>query len=165
VDHFARRHLSGNYPLLCRCQRQGRSQGAMLMSRSFLNRLAFALGLLLGTVFSSSSLLKAQTDGLPRSVDITVQVLDGRNDKPVPVQRVLVFVGASSEAAKSHAEHTDLTTDKNGLGLSESTRTKRNGCRCGPTDVCSVIPIPTKAASGSTRSCLLGSSHRIAAAK
>jgi len=71
---------------------------------------------LLGAVFPSTALLKAQTDGVPKSVDISVQVLDGRNGKPIPNQRVLVFVGGSSEAAKSHAEHTDLTTGKDGLG-------------------------------------------------
>lgn len=85
------------------------------MSRSILHRLPVAM-CLLGAVFPSAALLKAQTDGVPKSVDISVQVLDGRNGKPIPNQRVLVFVGGSSEAAKSHAEHTDLTTDKDGLG-------------------------------------------------
>jgi hypothetical protein len=66
--------------------------------------------------FSSGSFSKAQTEVVPASLDIAVQVLDGRNGKPIPNQRVLVFVGGSSEAAKSHAEHTDLTTDKDGLG-------------------------------------------------
>jgi len=87
------------------------------MSRPILYRFPVALCFVLGAVFSSSSLLKAQTDGVPKSVDIAVQVLDGRNGKPIANQRVLVFVGASSEAAKSHAEHTDLTTDKDGLGI------------------------------------------------
>lgn len=85
------------------------------MSGSIQNRLAFGL-CFVAALFSSGSLSKAQTDGVPKSVDISVQVLDGRNGKPIPNQRVLVFVGGSSEAVKSHAEHTDLTTDKDGVG-------------------------------------------------
>ena len=86
------------------------------MSRSILHRLPVAMCLVLGAVIPPTTLLKAQTEGVPKSVDISVQVLDGRNGKPIPNQRVLVFVGSSAEAAKSHAEHTDLTTDKDGLG-------------------------------------------------
>lgn len=85
------------------------------MSRPIQKRLAVAL-CFVAAVFPSGSLSMAQTNGVPKSVDIAVQVLDGRNGKPIPNQRVLVFVGGSSEAAKSHAEHTDLTTDKDGLG-------------------------------------------------
>lgn len=83
------------------------------MGGSIQNGLAVGL-CFVASVFSSGS--KAQTEGVPKSVDIAVQVLDGRNEKPIPNQRVLVFVGGSREAAKSHAEHTDLTTDKDGLG-------------------------------------------------
>jgi len=86
------------------------------MSRPILHRLPVALCLVLGAVFPPTSILKAQTGGVPKSVEIAVQVLDGRNGKPMPNQRVLVFVGTLSEAAKSHAEHTDLTTDKDGMG-------------------------------------------------
>jgi len=86
------------------------------MSRSILHRLSVAMWLVVGTVFSSTTLPKAQTEGVPKNVDIAVEVLDGRNGKPIPNQRVLVFVGASSEAAKSHAEHMDVTTDNDGLG-------------------------------------------------
>lgn len=75
-----------------------------------------AVVLCLAAVLSSSWLSKAQTESVSKRVDIAVRVLDGRNGRPIPNQRVLVFVGASSEAAKSHAEHTDLTTDKDGVG-------------------------------------------------
>lgn len=104
--------------LQCREDSRVRTRGieGMLMSRSILHRLPVAMCLVLGTVVPSTALLKAQTDGVPKSVDITVQVLDGRNGKPIPNQRVLVFGGGSSEAAKSHAEHSDLTTDKDGFG-------------------------------------------------
>jgi hypothetical protein len=85
------------------------------MSGPIQSRLAVGL-CFVAAVFSSGSLSKAQTKGVPGSVDIAVQMLDGRNGKPIPNQRVLVFVGGLSEAAKSHAEHTDLTTDKDGLG-------------------------------------------------
>jgi hypothetical protein len=86
------------------------------MSGPIQNRLVVAL-CFVAAVFSSGSLSKAQTESVPGTVDIAVQVLDGRNGKPIPNQRVLVFIGGSSEAAKSHAEHTDLTTDKDGLGI------------------------------------------------
>ena len=69
------------------------------------------------SVLSSSALSKAQTEGMPRTVDIAVQVLDGRSGKPIPSQRLLVFVGNSSEEARGHAEHTELTTDKDGVGM------------------------------------------------
>lgn len=85
------------------------------MSSLIRNRLTVA-ACFLAAVLSSSSLSKAQTDGVPKNVDIAVQMLDGRNGKPIPNQRILVFVGGSSDAAKSHAEHTDLTTDKDGRG-------------------------------------------------
>ena len=39
---------------------------------------------------------------------ITVQVLDGRNGKPLADQHVLVFTGLSSDAVKTHAQHTAL---------------------------------------------------------
>jgi hypothetical protein len=127
------------------------------MSRSILHRLPVAMCLVLGAVFPSTALLKAQTDGVPKSVDISVQVLDGRNGKPIPNQRVLVFVGGSSEAAKSHAEHTDVTTDKDGLGTLRVHPDQTQWIQVWAEDGCSVIPIPTKAASVSIRSCRPGS--------
>ncbi|MES2222220.1 MAG: hypothetical protein V4587_14795 [Acidobacteriota bacterium] len=60
--------------------------------------------------------IKAQNTGMEKTLDITVQVLDGRNGKPLADQHVLVFTGTSSGAVKSHAEHTGLTTGKDGVG-------------------------------------------------
>ena len=85
------------------------------MSGAIQNRLAVGL-CFAAAVFSSGSLSNAQTESVLARVNIAKQVLDGRNGKPIPNQRVLIFVGWSSEAAKSHAEHTDLTADKDGLG-------------------------------------------------
>lgn len=85
------------------------------MGRSVRDRLTVA-ACSIAAIVCFSSVLKAQTEGMPQSVDIAVQVLDGRNGSPIPNQRVLVFVGGSSEAAKSHAAHTDLSTDRDGLG-------------------------------------------------
>ena len=51
-----------------------------------------------------------------KTLDITVQVLDGRNGKPLADQHVLVFTGLSSDAVKTHAQHTGVTTDKDGVG-------------------------------------------------
>ena len=60
-----------------------------------------------------STMMKAQTD---KTLDITVQVLDGRNGKPLADQHVLVFTGLSADAVKTHAQHTGVTTDKDGMG-------------------------------------------------
>jgi hypothetical protein len=70
----------------------------------------------LGGLLLFGPVLGAQNAGMPRTIDIAVHALDGRNGKPLANQHLLVFVGSSGAAAKSHAEHTDLTTDKNGLG-------------------------------------------------
>jgi hypothetical protein len=51
-----------------------------------------------------------------KTLDITVQVLDGRNGKPLEDQHVLVFTGLSADAVKTHAQHTGVTTDKDGMG-------------------------------------------------
>jgi hypothetical protein len=59
---------------------------------------------------------KTQSAGKGESLLITVQVLDGRNGKPLADQHVLVFTGISINAAKSHAAHTELTTEKTGAG-------------------------------------------------
>jgi protocatechuate 3,4-dioxygenase beta subunit len=64
-------------------------------------------------VLLCSTMMKAQTD---KTLDITVQVLDGRNGKPVADQHVLVFTGLSAAAVKTHAQHTGVTTDKDGMG-------------------------------------------------
>jgi hypothetical protein len=61
-------------------------------------------------------MLTAQNAGMVKTIDIVVQALDGRNGKPLANQHLLVFTGTSSNAVKSHAEHTGLTTDKDGVG-------------------------------------------------
>ncbi len=61
---------------------------------------------LVGLLMLSTTLATAQT------LDITVQVLDGRNGKPLADQHVLVFTGLSADAVKTHAQHTRVTTDK-----------------------------------------------------
>ncbi len=86
------------------------------MKRAIVNQLSGPMCSLAG-LFFCGVVLVAQNASMPRSIDITVQVLDGRNGKPIPNQRLLVFVGKSSEAARSHAEHTDLTTGRDGLGM------------------------------------------------
>ena len=59
------------------------------------------------------TMMMAQTD---KTLDIMVQVLDGRNGKPMADQHVLVFTGLSADAVKTHAQHTGVTTDKSGMG-------------------------------------------------
>jgi hypothetical protein len=64
-------------------------------------------------VLLCSTMMKAQTD---KTLDITMQVLDGRNGKPLADQHVLVFTGLSADAVKTHAQHTGVTTGKDGMG-------------------------------------------------
>jgi len=70
---------------------------------------------LIGVLLLSAT-MKAQNTGMAKTLDITVQVLDGRNGKPLTDQHVLVFTGPSSDAVKTHAQHTGVTTDKDGMG-------------------------------------------------
>lgn len=85
------------------------------MKQTIVNQVPLAM-CSLAVVFFSGAGAWAQNGSMPRTIDIAVQALDGRNGKPLANQHLLVFVGDSSDAAKSHAEHTDLTTDKNGIG-------------------------------------------------
>lgn len=64
----------------------------------------------------STTILTAQTGATAKTIDIVVQALDGRNGKPLANQHLLVFTGLSGDAVKSHAEHTGLTTNKDGIG-------------------------------------------------
>ncbi len=73
-------------------------------------------GLLIGVLLLGSA-LKAENAGMEESLKITVQVFDGRSGKPLKDQHVLVFTGLSSNAVKSHAQHTGVTTDKDGVGM------------------------------------------------
>jgi hypothetical protein len=59
----------------------------------------------------------AQSSATEQSLKITVQVLDGRNGKPPKNQHVMVFTGSSSDAVKTHAQHTELVTNEAGLGI------------------------------------------------
>jgi hypothetical protein len=70
----------------------------------------------LAGLFLFSNAVVGQTGVPAEAVNITVQALDGRNAKTLANQHLLVFTGASVDAVKSHAAHTGLTTDKNGLG-------------------------------------------------
>lgn len=78
------------------------------------NRYA-GVGFLAG-VFLAGGAAVSQNPGTSKTLDIMVQVLDGRNGKPLADQHVLVFTGPSSDAVKTHAQHTGVTTDKDGMG-------------------------------------------------
>lgn len=80
-----------------------------------MNPLNVGICFLAGVLLSSGAAV-AQSRAMAQTTDIVVQALDGRNGKPLANQHLLVFTGASSDAVKSHAEHTGLTTNKNGLG-------------------------------------------------
>ena len=80
-----------------------------------MNRLCVGICSVAGT-FLFVAILTGQNGGVKKAVDIQVQAVDGRNGKPLEKQHLLVFTGISSDAVKSHAEHTGLTTDKDGLG-------------------------------------------------
>ena len=47
---------------------------------------------------------------------IMVEVVDGRNGKPLPHQHLLVFTGESGESVQNHTGHTDILTDDHGIG-------------------------------------------------
>ena len=70
----------------------------------------------LAGVFLSGGAAVAQNPGTQKTLDIMVQVLDGRNGKLLADQHVMVFTGPSSDAVKTHAQHTGVTTDKDGMG-------------------------------------------------
>jgi len=70
----------------------------------------------LAGVLLFGAMAKAQNAGMQKTLDITVQVLDGRNEKPMADQHVLVFTGLSADAVKTHAQHTGVTTDTSGIG-------------------------------------------------
>mgnify|MGYP001548450220 CR=1 FL=1 len=70
----------------------------------------------LAGVLLFGAMVKAQNAGMQKTLDIMVQVLDGRNGKPMADQHVLVFTGLSADAVKTHAQHTGVTTDKSGIG-------------------------------------------------
>ncbi len=80
-----------------------------------MSRLNVGMCLLAGVILSSGVAV-AQRGAMAQTMVIVVQALDGRNGKPLANQHLLVFTGISSDAVKSHAEHTGLTTDKDGLG-------------------------------------------------
>jgi hypothetical protein len=48
---------------------------------------------------------------------IVIQVVDGRNGKPIPREHVLVFQGATAEDIRALNSHADLQTDANGVAL------------------------------------------------
>jgi hypothetical protein len=80
-----------------------------------INRLNIGVCFLVVALLSSGAAV-AQRGATAKTMDIVVQALDGRNRKPLANQHLLVFTGVSSDGVKSHAEHTGLTTDKDGLG-------------------------------------------------
>lgn len=83
------------------------------MNKAIINSLGICT---LAGVLLPGATIKAQNVGLERPLNITVQVLDGRNGEPLKEQHLLVFTGISSSAVKSHAQHTELVTDKSGIG-------------------------------------------------
>lgn len=85
------------------------------MVSAILGRLNLGLSFLVG-VFLFGTTLSAQNGAMAKAIDIVVQAVDGRSGKPLANQHLLVFTGPSSEAVKSHAEHTGLTTNKEGVG-------------------------------------------------
>jgi hypothetical protein len=55
---------------------------------------------------------------------LTLVAVDGRNGKPLPSQRLLVFIGESQEGVRLHKQSLDVTTDRNGLAVLPITQTK-----------------------------------------
>jgi hypothetical protein len=80
-----------------------------------MNRSKIGVCVLAGAFLSNGPAM-AQSRAIALTMDIVVQALDGRNGKPLSKQHLLVFTGVSTDALKSHAKHTGLTTDKDGFG-------------------------------------------------
>ncbi len=57
----------------------------------------------LGGFLLFGAMAKAQNAGMQKTLDITVQVFDGRNGKPMADEHVLVFTGLSADAVKTRA--------------------------------------------------------------
>ena len=55
---------------------------------------------------------------------LTLVAVDGRNGKPLPSQRLLVFTGESQEDVRLHKQSLDVTTDRNGLAVLPISQTK-----------------------------------------
>ena len=88
-----------------------------------------------------------------KTLDITVQVLDGRNGKPLADQHVLVFTGLSSDAVKTHAQHTGVTTDKEGMGTITIYPGETQWLQVFTDGASLASPTPTRPASASATSC------------
>jgi hypothetical protein len=63
------------------------------------------------------------TSALAQDTKLTLMALDGRNGKPLPTQRLLVFIGASPKDVQQHKQSLDVTTDKDGVAILPITRT------------------------------------------
>ena len=85
------------------------------MRKPILNGLCLGIGLLVAMLLFGAT-LDAQNAGEDQTLNITIQVLDGRNGRPLADQHLLVFTGLSIDAVKSHAAHTGLTTNEIGMG-------------------------------------------------
>lgn len=55
---------------------------------------------------------------------LTLVAIDGRNGKPLPSQRLVVFAGESQEDVQLHKQSLDATTDRNGWAVLPITQTK-----------------------------------------
>jgi len=53
--------------------------------------------------------------GVARSLEITIQALNGKDGKPLVHQRLLVFGGKTAEATSHHETHFEFTTDEKGF--------------------------------------------------
>src|ERR1700693_1474206 len=72
-------------------------------------KFAYATGLFLMTTLP----LFAQE----RPKSITIKLLNGKSDKPIKNERLLIFFGASPHDVRAHTRHLDLHTDSNGEAL------------------------------------------------
>src|SRR5271155_5438350 len=62
------------------------------------------------------------TSALAQDTKLTLVALDGRNGKPLPTQRLLVFVGESPKEVQLHKHSLEVTTDKDGVAILPITR-------------------------------------------
>jgi hypothetical protein len=75
--------------------------------------LIYKVSLIAGLLYFSAFLGILNT--LQTANNITIQIIDGRIGKPLMNQHIIVFGGATEEAAQAHQIHYEFTTDDKGL--------------------------------------------------
>jgi hypothetical protein len=72
---------------------------------------------MLGWLGVIMALVLSGVTGMAQESDIVVQVLDGKNGKPIANNHLLIFTGVSVEDVRAHKNHIEARTDAMGTAL------------------------------------------------